>query len=139
MCVKQLKWARHVERMYETEYQNEIWKEVSEKEDLLRSRGIDRKTKCGRMASNCSKRKSGMQKQDIGMTGGRKEGRGTENYRKKNKKNLAKCYCVCTLRNLLFLSPHLGQKREALILLFNGYPVLTLTSYIHLIKLIPTR
>ena len=47
---------------------------------------MDRKTKYGRMASNCSIRKCGTQKQDIGMTGGRKEGRDTENHRKKKKK-----------------------------------------------------
>jgi hypothetical protein len=57
---------------------NEVWKEVPEKEGPLRSREIDRKTKCGRMTSNCSIQKSGTQKQDIGMTVGRKEwwGRG---------------------------------------------------------------
>ena len=76
---------------------NEIWKEVSDKEGPLRCRGIDRKTKYGRMASNCSIRKCGTQKQDIGMTGGRKEGRRTENHRKKKKKkkNLLKNVTVC--------------------------------------------
>ena len=69
MCVKQLKWTRHVERMYETESQNEIWKEISEKEGPLRNQGIDKKAKCGRMTSDSSIRKSGTQKQDIGILG----------------------------------------------------------------------
>jgi hypothetical protein len=87
MFVKQLKWARHVERMYDNRIaSNEIWREVSDKEGPLRCRGIDRKTKCGRMASNCFMRKCGTQKQDIGMSGGRKKGRGNENRRKKKKK-----------------------------------------------------
>jgi hypothetical protein len=48
------------------------------------------------------------------MTGGRKERRGTENHRKKKrKKNLAKYYCMCTLRELaLFASTSWPKTRS---------------------------
>ena len=49
------------------------------------NREIDRNTRCERMALRRSIRKTGEQLQDVGVTGGTKEGRRTERKKKKKK------------------------------------------------------
>jgi hypothetical protein len=50
-------------------------KEVSEEERPPETRGIDSKAKCGRIPPNCSIRTTVAQSQDVGVIGGRKQGR----------------------------------------------------------------
>jgi len=54
---------------------NKFWKNVLEKEGPLEGKRLDGTTKCRKTPPNCPVRKTGAKRQDIGMTGGRRQER----------------------------------------------------------------